>query len=586
MTKFSVIKFILKQRVSNILLLSVMFSSLIVVLMVGIGIKNLFYDYLKSDYGNIPDIKLVLNDLSDEKTDKLIDEIKKEFLDDDIDILTGYEDNFKVSITDSDDLLLTNGLDLFIKGIRFDNRLTLMIDNKKVSLDVQKISYQDELYLKLALNGLKISNINNIKFIAKNKEVNIGFCHKFLVKDDSLILMAQKCKDRADRLLEKLQEDKAKQLKIEVDGKVFSTKIIYVDNYYKSLVVEPKGIKEAKRVSLAYKDIEIDNSFVQSVEMVDGEFVINFYQDNTMEKKFKLFLSEILKDFINYKRMILKVKIYSFENDDIDDKEDPLLVYLNELTDLIDLIFAKDIGNIAISSSFLAGDLNNFGVLDNFNIKSGDYEYSLSIRGTIEYNPENLYNNKNIVIVNQNFLKENLGIENKNNYIDIYSSSIGFDFDIKKLMAIVDKYDSYYKILKQSDIIPSIKPKKILFDTTITIIAVFILTILFIAMYIVLRQFYSNFNSELSLLKLYGSKIPYQGFINFVSFIISAVINYIFLLQEEKIINDIMVKYFFTQYHISINDYLISIGILFIYVVIFYFLEYKEIKKLNLIKGQ
>jgi hypothetical protein len=118
------------------------------------------------------------------------------------------------------------------------------------------------------------------------------------------------------------------------------------------------------------------------------------------------------------------------------------------------------------------------------------------------------------------------------------------------------------------------------------IMAVFILFILLIAMYIILLQFYSNFSSELALLKLYGSKIPYQTFINTISFLIASVLIYIFMVYQEEIINQIMLKYFFISYEINIIDYLSSIGILLSYVIIIFILEFKQIKKLNLIKGQ
>ncbi len=585
MTKLGVILFIIKQRVPNILLVSIMFSSLIVIFMVGIGIKNIFYDYVRSDYGNIPDLKIKINNLSDKNTDSLISDIREKFSDKPIDILTGYEAIQQVSIIDSEDLLLTSGLSLFVKGLRFSNKIKLSIDNKIVSLSIADISYQDDLYIKFNLNNLVIKDINSIKIIVKDELIEYGFCKSINIEDNILTIQANQCKNIIDTLLEKLEKDKAEKLKVEIDGVVFNANINYVDSYYKSIVIKNNNIRNIKKISLAYQDIEIDNSMIESTELADDELIINFTQDNSMIKNYKIFLSKILKEFINYHRMILKLKLHSFENDDIDDKQDKQMVYLNELTDLTDLIFTKDIGNLAISSTFLAQDLNNFGILDDFTIKTDEYEYTVNIRSTIEYNPEVGYD-KNILIVNQNILEENLNLKDKNNYIDIYSEIFQNKSDIETLGRIVSKYDKSFKILSQEDIIPSIKPKKLLFSTSIISISIFILSILFIAMYIVLLQFYSNFNSELSLLKLYGSKIPYQAFINFTSFLISAVLNYIFMLQQEAIINKIMLKYFFINYEISIVDYFISISILFVYVIIVYLLEYKQIKKLNLIKGQ
>ena len=585
MTKLSVIFFILKQRISNIFLVSIMFSSLIIIFMVGLGIKDVFYNYLRSDYGNVPDVKIEFDGLSNTKTNKLIDKIKQSFPNEQIDILSGYEYIDKVSIVDSEELLLTSGLPLFIKTLRFKNSVDVQIDGKKQALEVENISYVDELYVKLKLNGLKIDNKDSLKFLVHSMPLDYNFCKDILLEDDTITLQAKPCKTKADKFLAKLQNDNAKYLKLEANGNVQDQKIVFVDTDFSSLVLAKKGLRRLDTVSLAYKGIEIDRSFIQSYEIEDDQLIINFYQDSNMEKNYKLFLANILKDFINYNRMVLKLNLHTFENDDEDDKEDPMMVYLNELTDLVDLIFSKDMGNLAISSTFLAQDLNNFGILDNFTIKDNNFSYNVNIRSTIEYNPEKIYD-KNILILNHNILDNIKGKSDINNYIDIYNSIFLDEKNIKKIENIVSKYTKSYKIIRQEDIIPSIKPKKFLFDTTVVVLALFILVILFIAMYIVLLQFYSNFNSELALLKLYGSKITYQAIINFVSFIISAGINYMFLVYEENIINSIMLKYFFVEFHISMMDYLISLSILLCYIIVNYMLEYSQIKKLNLIKGQ
>ena len=584
MTKFRVIYFILKQRIPNILLLSVMFSSLIVIFMVGFGVKDIFYNYLRSDYGNIPDLKIKLPELSNDTIQQIKQDLKKQF-NTNIDILSGYEMIQKVSIVDSEDLLLTDGLPLFTKALRFDPRLTLKIDNKIVKLYVQKISYDEEPKIILKLDGLKIKDLSKIQFIAKDQIIPYNFCKDIQVVDDRLIIQAKPCKTKADKFLELLEKTKPKKIKVETDIMVRQLEIIDIDSYYKSLILSAKNIKQIKGLSIGYKEFEFPFEQIQSFELVDGELIINFFQDNTMIKNYKIFLSKLLEDFINYKRMVLKLDLHSFASDDKDDKQDEQMVYLDELTDLIDLIFATDMGNLAISSTFLAQDLNNFGILDNFNIKtSNNKTYTLNIRSTIKYNPEQKYD-KNIIIINAHQLQDKLDIKNKNNFIDIYMADFD-DSDFEQIKTIIQQYTKEAIYIKQSDIIPSIKPKKLLFDSVVVSIGLFIAVILFVAMYIVLRQFYSNFSDELSLLKLYGSKIHYQSFINFISFIISAVLNYIFMLKEESIINAIVQKYFFATYHISIVDFWLSLAILGVYIVLIYILETYEIKKLNLIKGQ
>lgn len=584
MTRLSVIFHIFKQRAFNIFLVSVMFASLLIIFMVGLSVKDIFYSYMQSSYGNVPDLKVKLN-IDNKKVKSLIKDIKDNFTNEKINILSGYEFLDYVSIVDSEERVLAKKLPLFMKFINVDDKIDMLIDNKKVKLKVKKISYVDEFYIELDLSNLKVKDINSIKFLNNDKIIKYEFCKKVDIIGDSLKILAVPCKDEADKLLDSLEKNKAKKIKIEVDGKVFSTDIIEIDKYYKSLIVKAKGLNTAKRVSLAYNNIEIDNSKVQSCELDDDELIIDFYQDANMEKNFKIFLSNILQNFINYKRLVLKVKYYSFENDDKSDKEDKYLVYLNELTDLIDLIFAKDMGNLAVSSSYLAGELSNFGILDNFIIKGKNYNFSVNIRSLIDYDPEKIYN-KNILILNYNVLRNYFKKDNIINFIDIYSDFVYDESNLEKLKNIIKKYDSSYKIIKQGDIVPSIKPKKILFNTTVTIFALFILIILFIAMYIILLQFYSNLYMELALLKLYGSKITYQTFMNIVSFIISALFIFGFLLYEQDVLNQITLKYFFTSFEIDIKNYFISLAILLVYIVIIFVIEKTQIKKLNLIKGQ
>ena len=584
MTRLSVIFHIFKQRAFNIFLVSVMFASLLIIFMVGLSVKDIFYSYMQSSYGNVPDLKVKLN-IDNKKVKSLIKDIKDNFTNEKINILSGYEFLDYVSIVDSEERVLAKKLPLFMKFINVDDKIDMLIDNKKVKLKVKKISYVDEFYIELNLSNLKVKDKNSIKFLNNDKIIKYEFCKKVDIIGDSLKILAVPCKDEADKLLDSLEKNKAKKIKIEVDGKVFSTDIIEIDKYYKSLIVKAKGLNTAKRVSLAYNNIEIDNSKVQSCELDDDELIIDFYQDANMEKNFKIFLSNILQNFINYKRLVLKVKYYSFENDDKSDKEDKYLVYLNELTDLIDLIFAKDMGNLAVSSSYLAGELSNFGILDNFIIKGKNYNFSVNIRSLIDYDPEKIYN-KNILILNYNVLRNYFKKDNIINFIDIYSDFVYDESNLEKLKNIIKKYDSSYKIIKQGDIVPSIKPKKILFNTTVTIFALFILIILFIAMYIILLQFYSNLYMELALLKLYGSKITYQTFMNIVSFIISALFIFGFLLYEQDVLNQITLKYFFTSFEIDIKNYFISLAILLVYIVIIFVIEKTQIKKLNLIKGQ
>jgi hypothetical protein len=582
MSKNKFIFLILKKRISNILLLSIMFSSLIVIVMVGIGLKGIFYDYLRSDYGNIPDAKIKFSNISETNIQKIISDIKKSFK---ADTLYGYEDYFKVSIIDSEELQLTSSLPLLVKGIKFDESLNVKIDNKPLRLKVANIEYSDNLTIKLQLNGLKVKDKDSLVFLNNNQALEYNFCKDIELDHEYIILKSHPCTDKVDNLLAKMINKQPKKLELSLNSKKQTLELIEVDDYYKSIILQaPKNFIKLDSFALEYEGIKLNIDNIARYEIDGDELIIDFKKDNTSEKKYKRFLANILQDFINYKRMVLKVNIHSFADDDKDDKVDEELAYLNELTDYIDVIF-KSKKNIAISSEFLASDLNTFGVLDNFNMNlDNGNSFVSSIRSMVFYNPEKIYD-QNILIYNYKVLQQYFNVSNKLNFIDIYTTSLD-EGDIKTLKNIVSKYTKDFKVISQIEIIPSIKPKKFMFDTTVGIFGVFILGILFIAMYIVLIQFYSNFLDELSLFKLFGSKIPYQTLINTTSFLISGMINYIILLKQEASINEIMLKYFFVRYEIDIIDFIISLSILGVFVVIIYILEQKQIKKLNLIKGQ
>jgi len=102
MTRLSVIFHIFKQRAFNIFLVSVMFASLLIIFMVGLSVKDIFYSYMQSSYGNVPDLKVKLN-IDNKKVKSLIKDIKDNFTNEKINILSGYEFLDYVSIVDSED---------------------------------------------------------------------------------------------------------------------------------------------------------------------------------------------------------------------------------------------------------------------------------------------------------------------------------------------------------------------------------------------------------------------------------------------------------------------------------------------------
>ena len=282
--------------------------------------------------------------------------------------------------------------------------------------------------------------------------------------------------------------------------------------------------------------------------------------------------------------MILKLDLYAFEDDDEEDKQDNELVYLNELTDYIDIIFKKSNNNILIASEFLANDLSNFGLLEDFLIRYNGSEFKGNIRSTLFYNPEKIYN-KNLLIVNNKLLQKEFKIAKEYNYMDIYLKQYSNN-NILKLKQQILSLNKEVTFIMQEDIIPSITPKKSLFMGTYYGIFIFIFIILLVALYIVLIQFYSNYADELALFKLFGSAYPYQTLINFLAFILASIMNFYLMIQQEAVINSIMLKFFFIDYIIEIKDFWNAIGIIFIFIVIIYGLEKREMNKLNIIKGQ
>ncbi len=585
MKKLSFILSILKQRISTIVLLSVMFSALLLIFMVGFSLKDVFYEYLRSGYGNVSDLQAKIHNV---ETKKLLDfraEVKN--IDEYIDILFGYEDTYPITVTDSEDSVLAKEMPVLIKGLNLQNKLLVELDGKQQLLPIESFEYDDNLHIALDLGNIKVKDKDSLEFIARDKVIEPNFCTITTIENNKLTLESKYCQDKIDQLFSRIDEKQSQYIKVGFDAKVSKLKILDIDRLYRTLVLKYEKELTEKEFMVQLENIEIDNDLIESAEVYDGELIITFKRVENLELEYKRFIARILQNYINYNRFILRVKNYAFEDEqeeqDAQDSQNTELVWLNELTDFLDMIRDTD-ENLAVSSSYLAYDLNNLGILDNFTIASGDAEFSASIRSTFSYNPERIYN-KNILIFNKKVLGKQFGIGDENNFIDIYVDDTNME-KLDALKQMILKLDKDAKFITQEDIIPSIGPKKHLFNIVVISFTLLIFGILFVAMYVVLRQFYSNFESELALLKLFGLNQPFQAYINTTSFFISAVLIYFVLKYEESLINEIMMKYFFTRYDFDMINYLISLLILALYIFILYLLERSSMKQLNLIKGQ
>jgi len=602
MNKTYFIYTILKRRLGNVALLSVMFASLVLILMVGQGISGIFFNYMKSDYGNIPDLKVELSSLDQNQMNNILNEIEP--LKNSIDYLYGYEKNFDLSIFNYDDFLLTSQLPVFIKGIKFEKTLPIKVDGNIKKVKIDSIRYDDNLKMVLDIGNYQVKDLNSIYFFNGEKSIDYGFCTNITQDNTKIYLKSIDCKDDADKLIDNLLKDEAQTISATLSSKEFTLDILEIDEYDKFIIADIGDYKEQfKLLSLTYKDQTIYDNLIESFDIYENELSIYFKVDRNKEKNYKRFLSKVTKAFINYQRIVLKLDLYAFSENEGEAVQDKEMVYLNELTDFIDLIFMNNDVNTLIASEYFASDLNNLGVLEDFKIslskkKTKDDEedefesfdeeekepFVASIRSTIFYKPENIFN-KNFIMINYELLKKEFNIPNKYNFIDIYIKD-DQDIVISKIKNIIQKIDSKVKFLEQDDIIPSITPKKMIFKSVTWFILGFTVIILFVSMFIVLKQFYSNYRDELSLFKLFGSTYPFQTLINLISWLLSAVLMYFIMIYQEAIINSIMLKYFFIDYEIKVSHYSNSLIVLGVLIVLVFILERREMKKLNIIKGQ
>jgi hypothetical protein len=572
---------ILERRIKSVFFLALMFTSLMVILMVGVGVKGEFYQLMRSDYGNIPDMKAQFNNISFDEIKKINNDIANE----NISTLFGYEGIFNVSIINSEDSLLASNIPLFFKGVHFDTTMAISTDDKILHLPVVNISYDETLQIDLDLQNNTISDANNVLLMVHKKPLKYPFCYKNSIENSILHIRSTRCKNKADQLLSTIDNKNKKTVYATLSSSEYKLKIIDYDLIDTFLVLDIKEItKDFNLLSVSLDGFIVNKELIESTEIYKNELTINFKKEKNTEKIYKRFLSQLLENYINYKRMILKLDLYAFEDDDEEDKQDNELVYLNELTDYIDIIFKKSNDNILIASEFLANDLSNFGLLEDFLIRYNGSEFKGSIRSTLFYNPEKIYN-KNLLIVNNKLLQKEFKIAKEYNYMDIYLKQYSNN-NILKLKQQILSLNKEVTFIMQEDIIPSITPKKSLFMGTYYGIFIFIFIILLVALYIVLIQFYSNYADELALFKLFGSAYPYQTLINFLAFILASIMNFYLMIQQEAVINSIMLKFFFIDYIIEIKDFWNAIGIIFIFIVIIYGLEKREMNKLNIIKGQ
>jgi len=580
--KLSFIFSILKRRIINILLLSIMFSALLLIFMVGFSLKDIFYDYLRSGYGNIADLQVKTKSLSDSKIEALVKKIKE--IDNEIDLLYGYEKVYELSITDNEDAVLTKEMPTLIKGLKFDNRFEVELDNQKRFLKVLSFEYDDLFKVEFDLNGLEVKDKDSLKFVSKSKAIKPDFCTLSYIQNNILTLESTYCKDNVDHLFQRLQDKNSDFINIKLNNTTKKLKIIELDPAYRTIVLKDETKTTLQNIGIDLEEISVLNGSIQSVESYDGELIITFKREENVELSYKRYIAQIVLNYINYNRFVLNVKHYAFvdeiQSQQSDKKE---LVYLNELTDFLDMLINKN-PTAAIGSTYLAKDLNNLGVLDNFIIASNDVEFVSSIRSTFNYNPEKIYN-KNILYYNKAMFEQAFNVYDKNNFLDLYLQAHSLRH-IQNIKEVVNSFDPQAKFILQEQIIPSIAPKKKVFNIVVIFFSLLIFLILFISMYVVLRQFYSNFENELALLKLFGLNQAYQSYINLISFMIASVLIYFVLHYEESLINEIMMKYFFTKYDFEMSNYAMSLVILSIYILIIYMLERVSIKKLNIIKGE
>lgn len=584
MKKFHFVFNILKRRVANIVLLSIMFSSLLLIFMVGLSIKDIFYDYLRSDYGNIPDMKVKLHNVSSNDVNRIKSKINA--LDNSIDILYGYENIYDLTITDSEELLLASKMPVLVKGITLERKVDVILDGVSHKLPIVNFEYEEGLNIELNVSGIDVKDKDSLAFTLKDKTLNFDFCRNIALENEILSLQSTPCKDDVDNLLEKIEAKNISYINLKIDDEIQKLHILELDPIDRTLTLEYTKETEPKHLAIMLENLTIDENLIEQFEVYDGNLFVNFQRDENTELSYKRLITKMLQNQINYNRFVLKVKNYSFAQED-DEEEDKKsqeeLTRLNELTDFIDMMLFTN-GNSAISSDYMANDLNNFGVLDNFTIKVADNEFMANIRSTFYYKPEKIYKD-NILIFNNKVLQNELNVGDLNNYIDVYLSQSNFD-KIDAIKHIVLSVDKDAKFIAQDEIIPSIAPKKKMFNGVVITFSIFIFGILFVAMYVVLRQFYSNFESELALLKLFGSNQPYQTYINIISLVFSLFITFYVLKNQQEFINMIMQKYFFMTYNFDLNNYFISVSVLGVYVVVIYLLEFISIKKLNIIKGQ
>ena len=582
MIKFLFILNILKRRVSNIVLLSIMFSSLLLIFMVGFSLKDIFYDYMRSGYGNIPDLKIKVDNIN--TTQKVDLEKKLHTLNKSMDMLFGYESIYPVTMVDNEDSVLTKDMPILIKGISFDPSFGILLNNKEYHLTIENLEYDDNLHIELSLKGQKLSSVQTLQFISKGTPLTLDFCTQHIIEDNLLIIDSIACKDDIDSFLQELEKNDKKSVSLELNSQKQTLLLVEVDTLDRTLILGTHEKIDTENIHIVYQNQEFTNDNFDSVELYDNELILSFKQSSNSELLYKRFLVKMLRSHINYKRFILDVKYYTFGDEDASESLSDLeLTKLNKLTDFLDMIVHPE-NRTAIASSYLAGDLNNLGILNDFTINVNDISFQSSIRSTFSYNPEKLYS-KNILIFNKKVLEEQFNIGDKTNFIDIYFDENSMP-NINAIKKIFSDDNLNATFILQNDIIPSIEPKKDAFSIVLIGFSLFIFSILFVAMYIVLRQFYSNFEDELALLKLFGSTKMYQTYINTISLLISSFLIYFLLKIQEDAINTIMENYFFTHYSFDFNNYIISLIILAIYIVIINILEFRQMKKLNLIKGQ
>jgi len=241
-------------------------------------------------------------------------------------------------------------------------------------------------------------------------------------------------------------------------------------------------------------------------------------------------------------------------------------------------------GNKNRVSSLITSDLMR-SISKYFNIKSTIMKYSneqiyLQVLDTFNFKPEKKIN-KSIILMNYSNFINHLKLIPKKFFIYIYcDESVN-----KNLLKKINDTDSKVNCILKSEIIPDLLIEQSIVNNSIKLLYLLFTSIVFFIIFIKLVKFYSIYEDDLILLKIYGFNLPIFFIMTMIVSIPGILISYTLLYYFNIFNNLLLTKYYYPPLDFNWSALVYSLITCFLILIIIYFIEIRMFHNISFSSG-